>query len=238
MADDGRWLADNRAAVEENWPVISFSDELPLSELPEGDRGGVGDVQGIYAVGHGYADHIVRLVDVGFTEAIALITKYYREPGLLCDLGIIEGPCPISQCHRYSFETHVVEAGGEAGEAGVGAAAGAGTAGRAGDGAAAGTGKFQPGPGYLEDGAHGHTEHPPVQRVAASPSEQDCIKAQCRSAPEYGPDVGTVDDSVEDSDAGGGTTGTAAYVFGGGEFAPTECAHDTAGQGEASHMPK
>ena len=55
-------------------------------------------------------------------------------------------------------------------------------------------------PRHLEDGAHGDADRPAVQRIRAARGDQHRVDAERRGRPEDRPDVGVVDDVLEDQD--------------------------------------
>ncbi len=147
---------------------------------------------------HGDAHHVISLGYVLVTKAIPFIPENYGQPGLSGDDGVVQGAGIIPERHRHSLETQGVKPGGDAGVVL----------------SVAGVLEIKPGPGDLKDCAHRNANSATVERVATGPRQEDGFVTQCSGAAEYGPDVGAVNYPVEDRDAGGGTTGTAAYVFG------------------------
>lgn len=153
-----------------------------MAELPEGYGGGGSHVEGIDAAAHGDDDLVVAALDGAVGEAVAFGAHHDDEAFLGHELRVVDRHGVGPEGHGGSLEAHVVEAfhggvrpGGEVG------------------------------PGYLEDGAHAHTDAAAVEGVAAGGGEEHSIDAQGGGGAEDGARVGAVHHAIDEHHAAGVT---------------------------------
>ena len=173
------------------------------------DGAGDGDVEGVDAVAHRYADHVVGGVDERLREAVAFVAEDDCQMILRLKFRRIRGEGAVAQGHGGGLETEAVKL-----DYGVGA--------------------VQDGPWNLEHRAHGGADGAAVQRVAGVGGEQDGVDAERRGGAEDGADVGGIDHAVNDRDAvggGGGGGGRGAGEFGGSSRVGGRC-----GRGRGSRV--
>lgn len=148
------------------------------AQLPEGDSGCGGDIEGVYPALHGDDGLIVACVDGALLEAIAFSAEDDDEAFFSLEGWVVDGNGLGREGEGNGFEAF----GAKLEQSWIGP-------------------RRDVGPRNLEDCAHADTDTTTVERVAAGGGEKYASHAQGGCSAEDGTRVGTVDHAVDKDDA-------------------------------------